>query len=94
MTSIQIDVNFTDSPQIMGVGPLAGWLYICGLCYASRHNTNGLIPNSAVYRLADLDCITDWDEDPADAFVLATRLVRAGLWEKSGNDFRIAASEG
>jgi len=88
---IKIDPSFGDSPLVLRAGPLAGWLYVCGLCYCSRHQTEGIIPNTVLPLLMDLSEILDCDE-PADAYVLAERLVTVGLWERAGGtsgDYRV-----
>jgi hypothetical protein len=79
MAWVKLDDQFADHPKVLQAGPLAGWLYICGLTYCSRLLTDGFIPSGQVRRLADL-------KNP-DA--LAKRLVDAGLWESCEGGFRI-----
>jgi len=67
----KLDDQFSDHPKVVAAGPLAGWLAVCGLCYASRYLTDGYIPLAQVRKLADLD----------NAAELTDRLVAAGLWE-------------
>jgi hypothetical protein len=59
-----------DHPKILAVGHEAAWLYVCGLCYCSRHLTDGFIPVGALERLADLP----------NAEGSAEALVETGLW--------------
>lgn len=71
MPWVKLDDMFADHPKIAEAGPLAGWLYVCGLCYAGRYLTDGFIPKAQVRKLADVD----------NAPELAARLVEVGLWE-------------
>lgn len=71
MTWVKIDDKFPDHPKVIEAGPLAGWLYICGLAYANRYLTDGFVPERQVNRLCDVDGVDE----------LATDLVRVGLWE-------------
>ncbi len=68
----KLDDNFADHPKVVEAGPLAGWLYVTGLCYAARHLTDGFIPQGQVRKLADVD----------NASGLAGKLVEVGLWER------------
>lgn len=79
MTWVKLDDCFTDHPKIAEAGPLASWLYVCGLTYASRLLTDGFIPRSQVRRLADLE----------NAEELAERLVSVGLWDTTDGGYRI-----
>lgn len=79
MSWVRLDDQFTDHPKIVQAGPLAGWLYICGLTYANRYLTDGRIPAAQVRRLADVD----------GADELAARLVAAGLWEVVDGGYQI-----
>ena len=71
MPWVKLDDMFPDHPKVVSAGPVAGWLYVCGLCYCGRYLTDGYIPLHQVKKLADVD---DVDE-------LVTRLVEAQLWE-------------
>jgi len=71
MVWVRLADDFTDHPKVVTAGPLASWLYVCGLTYANRYLTDGFIPAGQVRRMADV-------EDPQ---MLAGRLVDAGLWE-------------
>ncbi len=72
MTWVRLDDQFSDHPKIVTVGPLAAWLYVCGLCYCGRYLTDGFIPANQVHRLADIDGITP----------LVTALVTNRLWSQ------------
>ncbi len=80
MTWLKLDDTFPENPKVLEAGPLAGWLYLCGLAYCARNLTDGLIPKAAVSRLMDAEM---------DAATLATRLVESGLWETDGKSYKV-----
>jgi hypothetical protein len=69
-TYVKVHDGLPDHPKIIEAGGEAGWLYICGLAYASRQLTDGVIPKRLVRRL------TDGSNPEANA----SALVRVGLW--------------
>ena len=71
VTWFKLDDGFPEHPKIARVGGDAAWLYVCGLAYASRNLTDGLIPAGALARLSDR-------KQPQK---LAQVLVKAGLWD-------------
>jgi len=71
VTWFKLDNGFPEHPKITQVGGDAAWLYVCGLAYASRNLTDGLIPAGALARLSDR-------KQPQK---LAQVLVKAGLWD-------------
>lgn len=71
MTWVKLDDQFPDHPKIDQAGPLAGWLYVCGLAYCNRQLTDGFIPKATMPRLSTV---------PAPA-KHAAALVAAGLWD-------------
>ena len=79
MTWVKLDDQFADHPKVVAAGPMAAWLYVCGLTYAARLMTDGYIPNAQVRRLADIEGA---DEQ-------AQRLVDVGLWEVVEDGFQI-----
>lgn len=79
MPWIRIDDQFPDHPKIAEVGPLAAWLYVCGLCYSGRMLTDGYIPQGQLRKLADIDDIPP----------LVTALLQVGLWETCDGGYRI-----
>ena len=79
MPWVKIDDQFADHPKIMQAGPLAAWIYVCGLCYSARYLTDGFIPDGQVRKLADVDDVTP----------LVTRLVDVGLWDVSPGGYQI-----
>jgi hypothetical protein len=79
MAWAKIDDQFADHPKVIAAGPLAGWLYVCGLTYCARLLTDGFIPTGQVRKLADLDRAMD----------LAHTLVEVGMWEEVGGGFQV-----
>jgi hypothetical protein len=75
-TYVKVHDGLPDHPKIIEAGGEAAWLYICGLAYASRQLTDGVIPKRLVPRL------TDGSKPEA----LASALLRVGLWHESGHD--------
>jgi hypothetical protein len=71
MTWVKLDDQFPDHPKVIEAGPMASWLYVCGLAYANRFLTDGFIPERQAHRLVDLD----------DLAPMIDRLVSVGLWE-------------
>lgn len=79
MAWVRIDDSFPDHPKAVQAGPMACWLYVCGIAYANRFLTDGFIPNRQIWRLVDCDGVDD----------LAASLVGAGLWEVADGGYQI-----
>lgn len=79
MVWVRLADDFVDHPKVSAAGPLAGWLYVCGLSYANRYATDGFIPTAQVKRLADV-------REPDQ---LAAKLVEARLWERVQGGYMI-----
>lgn len=79
MTWVRLDDSFPDHPKALQVGPLACWLYVCGIAYANRHLTDGFIPARQVVRLIDAKKVE----------ALAAALVDAQLWEVVDGGYEI-----
>ncbi|MFB7500077.1 hypothetical protein ACFC09_36260 [Streptomyces sp. NPDC056161] len=75
-TYVKVHDGLPDHPKIIEAGGEAGWLYICGLAYASRQLTDGVIPMRLVPRL------TDGSKPEASA----SALVRVGLWHEGAHE--------
>src|SRR5262245_58604228 len=98
MTWVKVDDHMSEHPKIVAAGPLAGWLHVCALQYASRNLTDGFIPSRAVATLANFDGIsvtlaTIGDlgavGDDVHTSALAETLVDVGLWEPVSGGYRI-----
>ncbi|WP_406227432.1 hypothetical protein [Streptomyces anthocyanicus] len=75
-TYVKVHDGLPDHPKIIEAGGEAGWLYICGLAYASRQLTDGVLPKRLVRRLTD-------GSNPGAS---ASALVRVGLWHDGEHD--------
>lgn len=75
-TYVRLNDGLPDNPKILDVGDLAGWLYVCGLCYCSRQLTDGVIPVAMVGRLTGL----------ANYEAIASDLLEANLWHAPGHE--------
>ena len=51
MPFLNVDDNFADHPKIDALSDGAFRLHVAGLCYASKHKTDGFIPDHRVSRL-------------------------------------------
>lgn len=78
MTWIKLDDTFPDHPKVAGLPPSAVTLYIFGLCYASRHLTDGHLTRASIATLG----LPKWRSS-------ATQLVSSGLWSESENGYLI-----
>lgn len=98
MAWVKLDDQFPDHHKLAECGylaPLAGWLYICGLCYCNRQLTDGRIQRQHVHRLAHFkhvqferatigqgkDHLASFADD-VDIDELADLLVGVGLWDQ------------
>jgi hypothetical protein len=71
---VYLDDHFDEHHKVLAAGelhPLAPWLFVCGLTYCRRSNTDGLIAGGKVRTLTPL-----YKKGSRDA------LVRVGLWEE------------
>ena len=79
MTWVKLDDTFPEHPKVEEVGPLAGWLHVCALCYCNRNLTDGFIPSARVARLADISNVKRH----------VTALLRVGMWLEDDGGYRI-----
>lgn len=79
MTWLKLADTFTDHPKVVAAGDQAAWLYIAGLCYCSRHLTDGQIPADAVRRLTGLPSPQKY----------ARKLVEVGLWDETHSGYAV-----
>jgi len=75
-TYVRLHDGLPDHMKIAAVGGEAAWLYVCGLCYASRQLTDGVIPVRLIGRM------TDFKDNEA----LASRLLEANLWHTAQHE--------
>lgn len=71
MAWVLLDDNFPNHPKAVAAGPVASYLFVCGLCYCRRFHTDGLIPRKALPMLG----VTNNPRRMVDA------LVECGLWD-------------
>lgn len=79
MAWVYLDDQFFDHPKAMRAGGDACWLFVCGLGYCRRQETDGRIPKAAVPMLSDRK----------QPMKIAGRLVDVGLWVDDGEFFLV-----
>lgn len=72
MTWVKLDDQFPDHPKVIAAGPDAAWLYVAGLCFASKYLTDGFVPTHMLQHLTK-------QKRPE---VLVARLVELGMWSE------------
>lgn len=78
MSWVRIDDHAPRHPKQLQAGPMACWLWVCGLSYCSEHLTDGHIPSVAL-----LTFNIPRPEREAE------RLVEVGLWESTKTGYRV-----
>lgn len=79
MSWVKLDDRANEHHKLVAAGPLACWLWVCGLMYCNRQEKRtGLIPRDAVTMLF-----------PGATHKLAAKLVEVGLWEPSAESFKV-----
>lgn len=78
MAWVKVDDGFADHPKTLMLSLAAQGLWLAGLCYASRHMTDGRLPAAFLRRVGD---------DGAAA--AAEELVAVGLWHDNGAGWHI-----
>lgn len=74
MSWVKLDDGVTEHRKIIEVGPMAAWLWVCGLAYCNRQKAaDGFIPERAVPALFPLRRCRE----------LVAKLLRSGLWEEA-----------
>ena len=76
---IRIDDGLPEHPKFDQAGPLAGWLWLCGMGYCNRNLTDGRISKE---RVPLLSTVPKPEKE-------ALRLVEAGLWVDEGDAYRV-----
>jgi hypothetical protein len=84
MAWVLLDDNFPLHPKAIQAGPVAAYLYVCGLCYCRKHHTGGFIPARALPLLG----LNTRPQRMVDA------LVEAGLWIKSEGGYNVHDYDG
>lgn len=81
MTWVKIDDKIRTHPKLLKAGPVASWLWICGLSYCADYLTDGAIPVEAIESLGVPSRFKPRE--------LATRLTAVGLWIQEPDGFRV-----
>lgn len=76
----KFDDQFTDHPKVQAVGPMAELLAMRAVIYAARYETDGVIPESVLPRLA---------VGITSAKRQISALLQENLWEKCDEGWRI-----
>ena len=79
MAWVYLDDHFPDHPKVVAAGSAAAWLFVAGLAYCKRYETDGRIPKAQVGRLVDA-------RSPQK---LALRLCEVRLWEMHGDEYHV-----
>lgn len=74
-TFFKVSDRLPEHRKFVAAGGDAGWLWICGMGYASRNRTDGRIPANVVPRLSDR----------RQSLRLAAKLVEVDLWHRIGH---------
>lgn len=71
--------EFPLHPKTLQAGPMAAWLYVCGLCYCKRYLTDGFIPEPVVPSIGLTDA----------PMAAAYSLVKVGLWVRVQGGYQV-----
>lgn len=74
-----LDDNFPNHPKVVQAGPVAAYLFVCGLCYCRKFHTEGFIPSNAIKTLG----VSTNPRRLVDALIVA------GLWERTEAGVRV-----
>jgi hypothetical protein len=78
MAYVKVDTSVPRNRKFVKAGPAPSWLWLCGNCYCQDALTDGFIPDEALPYLG-----------VKNAAQLADHLVKAGLWHKEGDGYRV-----
>lgn len=79
MAWVLLDDNFPNHPKAVAAGPVASYLFICGLCYCRKYHTGGFIAEKAIASLGV-------SRKPVR---MIASLIAAGLWDQEPGGFRV-----
>lgn len=86
MTWVRLDDDFYNHPKVILAGPLGIAMQVAGLCYCSKHNSQGFVPADVVPSLLDLSRVSlSCDE-------VVNMLLDSGLWQKTSGGYAIDLS--
>jgi hypothetical protein len=75
---LKIDDNAPHHKKFLKAGPPASWLWLCGVAYAQRHQTDGFIPEIALETLG----VKEHAE-------LVPRLLEVRLWDRAEDGYQV-----
>lgn len=75
----RIDDNYPDHPKVVAAGEAAAYLNIVGICYSSRHLTDGYIPAEQIPRMT----VSKKRRE------LVQKLIDVGLWNEVPGGYQI-----
>ena len=78
MSLVHIETSVARNKKFQQAGPVASWLWVCGLAYCQEGLTDGFIPREALEFLG-----VKSPGKHVDA------LVRSGLWEARDDGWRV-----
>jgi hypothetical protein len=78
VSHVRVDSSVPRNRKFVQAGPAPSWLWLCGLAYCQEGLTDGFIPDEAIDFLG-----------VKNARRLAQHLVRAGLWERLVDGWRV-----
>jgi len=80
MSWAKIDDQFSEHPKVLEAGPLAGWLYVRGLCYAAKYLTDGFISDAQAQQMTLF---------AGSSPELLKKLVDCSLWDRVNGGYQI-----
>lgn len=84
MAWVLLDDNFPNHPKAVQAGPVAAYLFVCGLCYCRKYHTGGFIPQKAIASLGVSRKPTRMIES----------LIGAGLWDIVEGGYKVHDYDG
>lgn len=72
MAWVKLDNAFPTHQKVIEAGQQAAWLYVCALCYAASHLTDGFVSRSVLRSFPTV----------SRPLLYANKLVSVGLWEE------------
>lgn len=85
MAWVYLDDQFPDHPKVVAAGDAAAWMFVCGLAYCRRYNTEGRIPKAQVPKLTG----SRSSAKLAAALTTAPAGYDTGLWEDHGDHYLV-----
>lgn len=80
MAWLKVDDRVRTHPKIVEAGPLAAWVWFCGICYCREHLTDGFIADKMLATLVP---------GLSSLKKAAASLVAAGLWHRGERGYQV-----